>query len=72
MGEIFKVLLDQIMAVRDSGLVNMLDTKGVQRVADGMGFYDLVVFIEEQRAEYWRFIMDGDVRHLGAPSEDIL
>ena len=41
----------QIMAVRDSGETNMLDTDVVQIVADRMGFYELVIYLEEHRRE---------------------
>ena len=53
-------LKDQILEVRDSGQVNMLDANGVQCVAYEYGFYDLVAFIEERRRDYARFIMTGD------------
>lgn len=33
----------QIMAIRDSGETNMLDTRMVQVIAKRMGFYELVV-----------------------------
>ena len=50
---------DQIFAVRDSGVVNMCDMAAVQRVAFDRGFYELVLFIEENREEYWNFILTG-------------
>lgn len=49
----------QIMAVRDSGETNMLDTDVVQIVADRMGFYELVIYLEEYRREYASFIITG-------------
>lgn len=49
----------QIMAVRDSGETNMLDTNMVQIIADRMGFYELVVYLEEHRREYASFIITG-------------
>ena len=49
----------QIMAVRDSGATNMLDTDVVQIVADRMGFYELVIYLEEHRREYASFIITG-------------
>jgi hypothetical protein len=49
----------QIMAVRDSGETNMLDTDVVQIVADRMGFYELVIYLEEHRREYASFIITG-------------
>ena len=50
----------QIMGIRDSGRVNMFDVSGVQRMAFEMGFYELVCFIEEDRAAYVRFILTGE------------
>jgi hypothetical protein len=37
----------QILAIRDTGLTNMFDTRAVQRIAYDMDFYDLVIFLEE-------------------------
>jgi hypothetical protein len=39
---------EQILAVRDTGLTNMFDVSAVQRIANDMGFYELVVYLEEQ------------------------
>lgn len=50
----------QILAVRDTGLTNMFDTRAVQRIANGMGFYELAVYFDEHRAEYARFILTGE------------
>lgn len=50
---------EQILAVRDTGEANMLDSRAVQVIADRLGFFELVVFIEENRREYARFIMTG-------------
>ena len=38
---------EQILAVRDTGLTNMFDTSAVQVIANEMGFYELVIFLEE-------------------------
>ncbi len=51
---------DQILAVRDTGLTNMFDVRAVQRIANDMGFYELVVYIEEHRREYAQFILTGE------------
>ncbi len=51
---------EQILAVRDSGETNMLDTRMVQVIADRMGFYELVVYIEEHKREYVNFIFTGE------------
>ena len=50
----------QIMDIRESGRVNMFDVPAVQRMAFEMGFYELVCFIEEDRAAYVRFILTGE------------
>lgn len=49
----------QIVAIRDSGETNMLDTNMVQIIADRMGFYELVIYLEEHRREYVSFIITG-------------
>ncbi|MBR0315813.1 MAG: DUF5049 domain-containing protein [Synergistaceae bacterium] len=49
----------QILAIRDSGLTNMLDVKYVQQLAFQRNFFELVCFIEENRKEYAEFIFRG-------------
>ena len=51
---------EQIIAVRDSGRTNMLDTNMVQIIANEMNFFELVIFIEEHRKEYVHFIFTGE------------
>lgn len=51
---------DQIMAIRDSGATNMMDAARVQRLAFEQDLHELVIFIEESRKEYIRFILYGD------------
>ena len=53
-------VVSQIIDIRDSGRVNMFDVPAVQRMAFESGFYELVCFIEEDRAEYVRFILTGE------------
>lgn len=53
------VVREQIMAVRDTGEVNMLDINAVQRIANREGFYELVIYLEEHRREYASFILTG-------------
>ena len=50
---------EQILAVRDTGLTNMFDLRTVQRIAYERDFYELVTFIEEEKAAYVRFILTG-------------
>lgn len=51
---------DEIMQIRASGRVNMLDAAGVKKLAGRLGFRELVLFIDERRSEYWHFIMFGE------------
>ncbi len=51
---------EQIMAIRDSGLTNMFDVNTVQRLAYERDFHDLVMYIEEHKAEYVNFILTGE------------
>lgn len=51
---------EQILEVLETGEANMLDTNAVQYIADREGFYELVIFIEEQKSEYIQFIFTGD------------
>ena len=53
-------IVSQIRDIRNSGRVNMFDIPGVQCMAFKMGFYELVCFIEEDRATYVRFILTGE------------
>ena len=50
----------QILAIRDTGLTNMFDVSTVQRIANDMDFYELVVYLEENRKEYAHFILTGE------------
>ena len=50
----------QILYIRSTGLTNMFDVPMVQRVANEYGFYELVVFLEENRADYVYFILYGE------------
>ncbi|OQB53208.1 MAG: hypothetical protein BWX97_00839 [Firmicutes bacterium ADurb.Bin146] len=51
---------EQILKVRDTGLTNMFDINAVQRIAYEMDFHELVIFIEEEKAAYVRFILTGE------------
>lgn len=51
---------EQILAIRDTGAVNMLDIKGVERLAYEMNCFDLVLFIEENKKKYINFIFFGE------------
>lgn len=43
---------EQILAIRDTGLTNMFDAREVQRLALDRKFYELVVYLEDNRSEY--------------------
>ena len=51
---------EQILAVRDTGLTNMFDVSTVQRIAHEMNFFELVLFLEEHKDKYVRFILTGE------------
>ena len=50
----------QILAVRDTGEANMLDTRMVQYIANREGFYELVIYNEDHREKYAHFIFTGE------------
>lgn len=51
---------EQILAIRDSGETNMLDTQAVQYIANRENYFELVIFIEENKSEYVHFILSGE------------
>ena len=51
---------EQILAIRDTGLTNMLDIGMVQRLAYERDFYELVLYLEDHRSEYAHFILTGE------------
>ena len=55
-----EAIKDQILAVRNTGLTNMFDVNAVQRLAYERDFYELVVYLEENRKEYVHFILTGE------------
>lgn len=56
-----EIVRDQVLTVRASGRTNMFDIPMVQYIANEMQFYELVIFLEEHRSEYVRFILTGKV-----------
>lgn len=44
-------IIEQILNIRNGGKYNMFDINGVQREAYELGYFELVVFISEQRVE---------------------
>ena len=53
---------EQILSIRDTGLTNMFDLPMVQRLAYERGYFELVLYLEDHRDEYIRFILHGDAR----------
>ncbi len=51
---------EQILAVRSTGLTNMFDISMVQRLAYERDFFELVIYLEDHRKEYVRFILTGE------------
>ena len=58
---------EQILSIRDSGVTNMFDINRVQYEANERKFYELVIFLEEHKAEYVHFIMTGSLRNNSYP-----
>lgn len=52
---------EQILYIRATGLINMFNVPMVQRLANEYGFYELVIFLEENRETYVHFILYGEV-----------
>jgi len=51
---------EQILSIRATGLTNMFDVQRVYQLAKNMGYFDLVLFLEYNRAEYVKFILTGE------------
>ena len=51
---------EQILVIRETGLTNMFDIYTVQRLALEMEFWDLVIFLEENKDAYVQFILTGE------------
>lgn len=51
---------EQILTIRASGATNMFDVSRVQYEANERGFYELVVYLTEHKAEYSRFVLTGE------------
>ena len=49
-----------ILAVRATGWTNLFLIPAVQRIAMELGYYETVIWIEEHRSVYCRFIMTGE------------
>ncbi|MEB3102876.1 DUF5049 domain-containing protein [Ferviditalea candida] len=59
MVKVTKNVLDGLEAVRSSGMVNMLDTSGVIRCAEKLGFAETANWIRENKDAYWDGVFVG-------------
>jgi hypothetical protein len=50
----------QILAIRESGVTNMFDLPRVQKEAYSKGFHELVIYLNDHKPEYCRFILTGE------------
>lgn len=51
---------EQIEAIRQSGETNMLDVKMVQWLANRENYFELVIYLEEHREDYIRYLFTGE------------
>ncbi len=56
-----ETIRQQIESIRRSGETNMLDVNMVQRIANRRHYYGLVVYLEEHRKEYVKYIFTGEI-----------
>ena len=54
------LIKEQILIIRDTGLTNMFDVRMVQKLAFERNLYELVIYLEENEPEYFRFILYGE------------
>ena len=54
-----KKIKEHILAIRETGQCNMLDVKGIQKLAFEREFFELVLFLEDSSKEYLSFILYG-------------
>lgn len=52
-------ILDDITDIRDTGQTNMLAHQEVMVIADSLGFFELVCWIQENPKDYRRGVMRG-------------
>ena len=53
------VIKEQIIDIRDTGLVNLFDGLKVQALAEEYGYKELYEFIDDYPDVYFRFILTG-------------
>ncbi|MCD7886713.1 MAG: DUF5049 domain-containing protein [Clostridiales bacterium] len=53
--------LSELLAIRDSGVTNMCDTKAVRAIAAELDFDNLVEYIDRDKGKsYFHFILYGE------------
>ena len=57
-----RLVVQQILKVRDTGEANMFDVNAVLQIAMREELYDLADYLLEHKTEYARFIMTGDTQ----------
>lgn len=50
----------QIESIQQSGETNMLDTNMVQWIANRENYFELVIYLEDHRKEYVKYIFTGE------------
>ena len=50
----------QILAIRERGVTNMFDLPRVKKEAYSKGFHELVIYLNDHKPEYCRFILTGE------------
>lgn len=53
------IILEQILYIRDLGIVNMFDVDTVKMYAGVFGFIELEQYIEGDKQRYFNFILHG-------------
>lgn len=53
------IIKEQILAIRETGEANMFDVRAVQYIAHCKGFYELVIYLQDDKDEYIDFILSG-------------
>lgn len=54
------IVKEQILAIRATGLTNMLDVYAVQQLVFEHDYFELVCYIKDDRAGYVHFILTGE------------
>ena len=55
-------VIEQILAIRETGETNMFDVNMVMQIANREGHYELVSYLADNSREYSRFILTGKAR----------